>query len=350
MELYEFISRPPGYGCLPGYELIKNQFVSKLSGKQHLALAVHRGWGKGILMREVGFALLADEKQTCLVYVDLGTIYDLPGFLSTYTLSIIKSVNWKGPVPIPQSELIQVLNLPESIARIMKLRLVIIISNFQQLGKIIDSKQILGTMKHIWSMQNHCTYCVTGSNVPFFRSTTVQMGSPMYRFFRIYFPQRIHTDTFIPYIRGLFLNGGKYIEDGAARKIMVLSDYHLFYLHLLSWNAFKSSGQYCTPEIVQHAFDQLLIQYRIYMEQNLNSLTTRQFNFLRAALETRKGINSEASRNHFRLGTSSTIARVKQSLEEKEIIQVYRGGFNFLDPLFESWLRRKVLHEPDPRP
>jgi len=75
-------------------------------------------------------------------------------------------------------------------------------------------------------------------------------------------------------------------------------------------------------------------------------LTSRQINFLKALAEGNQKLYSKTTRHDYQLGSSSNVARIKHSLENKEII--YTGNIEtvFTDPVFREWLRRRYFGKP----
>ena len=76
---------------------------------------------------------------------------------------------------------------------------------------------------------------------------------------------------------------------------------------------------------------------------NQISLTQFQINFLNAIAD---GVESEFSRSEimskYNLGTAANIKRLKDSLENKELIDVNEKRVTFNDPVFKLWFRNKI--------
>lgn len=80
----------------------------------------------------------------------------------------------------------------------------------------------------------------------------------------------------------------------------------------------------------------------IFIEQ-VQSLTAYQLNFLRAVLAgNHAGFGEKEIRETFNLGAPSNIARLKQSLIDKELIEITENGIIIGDPVLRLWLK-KVL-------
>lgn len=80
----------------------------------------------------------------------------------------------------------------------------------------------------------------------------------------------------------------------------------------------------------------------IFIEQ-VQSLTAYQLNFLRAVLAgNHAGFGEKEIRETFNLGAPSNIARLKQSLIDKELIEITESGIIIGAPVLRLWLK-KVL-------
>jgi len=55
-------------------------------------------------------------------------------------------------------------------------------------------------------------------------------------------------------------------------------------------------------------------------------------------------IYSQTVREEFRLGAASTVQKALQSLDSKDILDLYKGNYFFIDPLFAHWIRRKATN------
>ena len=75
----------------------------------------------------------------------------------------------------------------------------------------------------------------------------------------------------------------------------------------------------------------------------MERLTSRQINFLKALAEGNQKLYSKTTRDEYQMGSTSNVARIKRSLENKEI--KYTGNIEtvFTDPIFREWLRRRYF-------
>jgi len=75
-------------------------------------------------------------------------------------------------------------------------------------------------------------------------------------------------------------------------------------------------------------------------------LTPKQISFLKAIIEGKQKLYSKSTRDEYQLGSSSNIARIKLSLEEKGILNEGNMDNAYIDPIFREWLRRRYFGRP----
>jgi len=115
---------------------------------------------------------------------------------------------------------------------------------------------------------------------------------------------------------------------------------HPFYLKLLAWHALIRTSNTCTTNIVEKALKDLIHHFDYLFYKIVESLTPKQLSFLKALVEGNQRLYSKTTRDEYQLGSTSNIARIKQSLERKEIIHTRNMETVFTDPIFREWLRR----------
>ena len=82
--------------------------------------------------------------------------------------------------------------------------------------------------------------------------------------------------------------------------------------------------------------------------QQTDSLTMYQLNFLHAISDgVNAGLARTDIREQYQLGVYSNVARIKNALVEKELIEIEKGNIiRFADPVFAIWLdknKRQLL-------
>jgi len=93
---------------------------------------------------------------------------------------------------------------------------------------------------------------------------------------------------------------------------------------------------------VKSVIESLVTSQSTYYELLWEQLSARQRAALQAiAYRGASEIYSQAVREEFRLGPASSVQKALQSLDSRDILDRYKGGYFFLDPLFPCWIRKK---------
>ena len=109
----------------------------------------------------------------------------------------------------------------------------------------------------------------------------------------------------------------------------------------LSWNLFVLTDKVATREDLDEAIDDTLSQNNSFFTEQIKDLTANQLNFLKAiASGLHSGFTSAKVLSEWHLGAKSNIAIIKNTLTDKELIDVKNGEIVLSDPVFEIWLKR----------
>jgi hypothetical protein len=341
MDLQQFLNRPPVREGFPGQEYLRKRLVSKLEGLNNLAIEAHTGWGKQMLLKDVGFQLLEMNQSFRLFYFDLRQGESMSSFLRRFALELCASTSTPPPQTANKAGPdLKLLELPETIARKRKIKLILFLSNFQLARGFENYSSLLRKCKLCWRKHLHCAYCLSGTGPYIFKELFGEIGSPFHGFGRLYLLYKTMNMNCLSYINSLFLNGHKMIEPHAAKSISYLTENHLFYLQRLCWHAFIHTDQNCTLAIVEEAFKNLICHYDSMFEKQLMGLTQMQFNYLRSLIDGTYQICSRESLRAYDLGSSGHVARIRESLARKGILEISPYGIQIIDPLFKHSLVR----------
>ena len=91
----------------------------------------------------------------------------------------------------------------------------------------------------------------------------------------------------------------------------------------------------------ERAVEDLLAQNNTVFIEQTQSLTTYQLNFLKAVMDgITSGYGESDIRETYNLGSPSNIARLKQSMIDKELVDICSEGIVLGDPVLKMWLKR----------
>jgi hypothetical protein len=269
-------------------------------------------------------------------------------FLSSLVPVITMSADPMNPVSFSLKSVTQdfgeeVLTLPERIAKEKGINLVICIDEFQQIGEMPDTLTVQKTLRSVWQHHKHTSYCLFGSKQHMMKNLFQSRKMPFYQFGDMFFIKRIPTEKWVPFIVSRFADSGKAISPELAQKICDAVDNYSSYVQQLAWNVFAVSGPVVTEQDVQDGFEATMAQsVSLFVEQTAN-LTSYQLNLIRAICQGfHQDFGSKEVTNRFALGTKSNLAKLKEALVEREIIEITESGCYIADPMFERWFTTEM--------
>ena len=164
---------------------------------------------------------------------------------------------------------------------------------------------------------------------------------PFYRFGEVLNLEPIPLQTWIPYIQGRFAAFGKQIDQRYIEQICETVACQASYVQQLAYSVFLLSDKEVTDDSFARAVEDLVAQNsNVFIEQT-QSLTTYQMNFLRAVMDgISRGFGEAEIREKYHLGSPSNINRLKNSMTEKELVELTENGFVLGDPVLKHWLKR----------
>ena len=120
-------------------------------------------------------------------------------------------------------------------------------------------------------------------------------------------------------------------------------DRHPYFVQQLSQASWLRSAKTCNDEIIDQTISDLLDQYTILYQREVEQLTNTQLNYLGALLDGVSQLSSNKNLKTYKLGTSANVIRIKTALENKEIIDYTGSEIEFNDPLFKLWLQKRYF-------
>jgi len=234
----------------------------------------------------------------------------------------------------------EVLSLPERIAEKKDIRLVICIDEFQQVGDFPDSVNVQKRLRAVWQLQKRTSYCLYGSKKHMMENLFQSRRMPFYQFGDTIYLGNIPVEEWVPYIRTRFEAKEKKISENLAAEICRMVDNHSSYVQQLAWNVMIETESEATRQNLKDAVHKLIAQSSPLFIQQAENLSSYQMNFLKAVSA---GINDGFGRRSviedFNLGSKSNIARLVNSLTDKELIDKTKDGVFFADPVFRLWFQ-----------
>ena len=332
-----------------------------------------RRWGKTSLVQKA--SKLAKSDKLKVVYIDIFSCRSDRDFYDTFAAAVLKQTSSKldewlehaklflsrispkismGTDPLmdfsislemnPKSDDIdEILQLPEKIAQKKGCNIVVCIDEFQQIAEFKDSKTFQKRLRTVWQLQKSVSYCLFGSKKHLMNELFEKKSLPFYKFGDAIYLQKIGTADWVSYICSRFQATGNEISEALAEKICQRVENHSSYVQQLAWLVWIHTDQVATDQDFDAAFQDLLDQNTPLFEKQTESLTTYQMNFLRAIIS---GVQSEFTSQEilqkYQLGTSANVSRIKNSLINKELIEIEKKQVTIPDPVMKVWLEKEL--------
>lgn len=236
----------------------------------------------------------------------------------------------------------EILDLPERIASKRGQQFVICIDEFQQIGEFPDSITVQKRLRSVWQHQEHVSYCLYGSKKHMMTTLFLQRSKPFYKFGSTMYLPVIPTETWTSYLCQRFASEGKVLSENLATEICHIVQNHSSYVQELAYNVLLCcrNDKEVTKEHIEQGVGELIDSNITFFVEKTERLTTYQLNFLRALIaDVHSDFGKAEIREHYNLGSSTNIKRIKDALEEREIIDITEKGIYLADPVLALWLR-----------
>ena len=251
------------------------------------------------------------------------------------TTELKLGLDWKDVKKEPDD----ILNLAEKISSQSNFKFVVCIDEFQNISEFENPLDIQKKLRSHWQKHRNVSYCLYGSKRHMMMDVFTSPSMPFFKFGDIIFLEKILLKDWIPFIQKRFTDTGKNIQRNEAALIADLADCHPYYVQQLAQQSWLRTDSFCSDEIIEKSFQDLVLQLSMLFQNLTDSLNTTQINLLKALTDNIEQLSSQSSIQTYGLGTSANVVKTKKALINKEILD-YRGKvIYFLDPLFKYWLK-----------
>lgn len=160
------------------------------------------------------------------------------------------------------------------------------------------------------------------------------------------FLDKISATDWKDFIVGHFRKSGRTIEPNGLDLLFTSADLIPYDVQRIAhelWDyaELRSKRQLAASDVTL-VIESLVTSQSTYYEADWERLLARQRATLQAvAYRGATEIYSQTVREEFRMGAASTVQKALQSLNSKDILDLYKGNYFFIDPLFAHWIRRR---------
>lgn len=333
-----------------------------------------RRWGKSSLVKKAAEIVEKQNPKIKVCLIDTFSVNTEKEFYETLAVQILKksSSKWeewlkngkeflKNIVPLfsigtdpftdftikfelqeKETSYIELLNLPENIAKKKGIKYVICIDEFQKVGQFQNSLAFQQRLRSVWQHHQLVSYCLYGSKRHVISEMFQNQAMPFYRFGDTMYLSKIDSTHWKKFIKTSFKKNGKTIDSHSIDKIIKITSNHPYYVQQICHQVFINTLDKVDSEIIEKSVNDIFLYNGIMYSREIENLTMLQLNLLRAILNGEKALNSKDVVKRYNLGTSGNILRTKQALEAKEIIDFFEKEPEFVDPLFALWCKENL--------
>jgi len=355
-------------------EILKNNFLALVN----TTLISPRRWGKTSLVNQVAEELQKEHgKELIICKVDLFNCRSEEQFYSAFANAVMKATmsafdefaaaarKYLGRF-VPQltfydtvqsyefslgldlkeqkMSVDEILDLPQRIADDRNTRIMVCIDEFQNVGEYADSLGFQRRLRSHWQLHHRVGYCLYGSKRHLMMDIFSGYDMPFYKFGDVLFLQKIEREEWVRFIADRFEATGKHISEALAGQIADAMQNHPYYIQQYSQQVWLRTADVSDSETLQQALEGMLAQLSLLFTNIIDSLTTRQRNFLLAIANGETAFSSGSVLKKYALGTSANIKNLKKALLERDLIDVIPGkGIEIQDPALTCWLKATCL-------
>lgn len=370
---------PFQYGTLVDKENFVNRVEERKQLKELLGSGINvmlispRRWGKSSLVKVAMDELVEEDKNIRVCYIDAFSIKTEAEFYRTFAREVITcaastlekrledvkqflknispsitlksdptdSLSFDLKFETEDKDVMEVLELPEKIAKAKGIHIIVCIDEFQQLAQLTGYKSMEGKMRAVWQKQQAVSYCFYGSKRHMMLDIFNNSSNPFYRFGQVLFLQKIKKEEWIPFIVGSFQKTGKSITEQQAGRLCDIVKCHSWYLQQLCYFVWSGTSGKVTDETIERRTQQLIDTNMPMFMNDTENLTAAQTAMLRAVADGEYRFNSTAVVRKYELGSAQTITRNKRMLTERDFIEKEGNKYVFSDPIFERWFKKE---------
>ena len=375
------MNKPFNYGKIAEFNYFTNRnkevkwLEMQINAGINCILMSPRRWGKSSLVQHTANIIRKKNSKIVFCFLDLYNIRSEKEFLELFSTTVIKatsssfddavrnvkavfkqlipsvaisadptaeielSFNWKEL----QKNISEVLNLPEKISLAKKIQVVVCVDEFQNISFMEDGIAFQKKLRAHWQKHQKANYILYGSRRHLMLDFFTKSSMPFYRFGEIMFLEKISEEHWVNYIRQRFEATSKKINNAYSATIAQVMQNHPYYVQQYAQAVWQQTKKLVNSDNLNEAIEDLLDQYTILYQKEVDMLTNFQLNFLKALGNNEIAFGSKKVLEDYDLGTSANITRIKVALQNHEIIDVLGKTITFNDPLFAIWLQKRFF-------
>lgn len=337
------------------------EIVSEIKSGQHIVLMSPRRYGKTSLVHEVmkssgmksfriNMELISDVVDLANYYVrnalSLSKFEKIKHYLKnlkvqpyikiqpgTSEISVSFDAEAKN-IPMLLSDSFQ---LPETIARSMKKKIVIVFDEFQEIRRI--SPNLERKMRGIFQYHQNITYIFIGSQEGMIREIFQNKKNPFYKFGRHINLRKIPKAEFLDFVLKRF-SSQRIDARGVVEGILEFTDCHPYYTQQLCHEIYiLSEKRTLTKGIINKAVDQITAEHHADYSRWWDSLTNTERKVIIGIASGNYNPTSQEFIRKYGIKSASTSGSVVSKLTASGTLVKKNGGkIKIEDPFWKEWI------------
>lgn len=238
---------------------------------------------------------------------------------------------------LTDSQIKELLNLPQRIATDYNVHIVIYFEQFQDILLFDNPQRIFNLFEKIWKTHDRISYIVTGERKNAM-DHIFEHDKYFYRFAQKIDLKPIDEKIFADFIVKGFLKTGKVIKHEQAEEIYNMVNGDPWYAQHLAAICYNMTQGYMSDKVLPEALQSLINLHDFMFHSVAYGLSKHQLRFIKAVLEGVTRFSSADILDKYNLNSSANVNRLKEALTKKEIITFneYKEAV-FIDPLLKLW-------------
>lgn len=152
--------------------------------------------------------------------------------------------------------------------------------------------------------------------------------------------QKIAAAERVTFFKQRFADIGKEIAEDAALLIASLTENHPYYAQQLAQLPWLRTERLCSVSVVREAHESLIAQFSLIFSAIVDEThTTQQVRFLKALLDGAGSLTATEVLKRYQIASATSVARSKEALLKKDILDKNGTAYSLQDPLFAYWLK-----------
>lgn len=223
--------------------------------------------------------------------------------------------------------------------------IVVAIDEFQQIREYPEDN-IEALLRTYIQHTHNLTFIFSGSKKHLMTDIFINEKKPFYSSTTFVSLDKISVSSYSAFIKRLFTQSGKKIDNKAINFILEWTRRHTYYTQQLCHTIFANEESMIDVDAVKKACNQLLSQSEYTFLQYKQMLTPKQWNFMIAIAKegTVHKATSAEFLSKYKLGTPSTVTRLLDSLKEKGLlnddVSIKGTSYSLNDVFLSHWLER----------